>query len=56
MDLSYAWVLSNAYDPMIDLLAACFGLWRPVKDSQSSPEYWHFEKIGAVVQSDATAE
>lgn len=56
MDVSYAWVFSNSYDPMIDLLAAYFGLWRPVKDSKSSPEYWHYEKLGSVVASDATAD
>jgi len=49
IDVTYAWVFSSSYDPMIDLLAAYFGLWRPVKDSRSSPEDWHYQKIGKPV-------
>ena len=51
LDVDYPWLFSSAYDPMIDLLAAYFGLWRPVKDHSTSPEHWHYQKLGVVVAS-----
>ncbi len=56
IDIDIPWVFSNRYDPMIDILALYFGLKRPVKDSSSSPEDWHFEKIGNVLQGDEIDE
>lgn len=35
----------NYYDLIIDAVALCFGLCRPVKDSPS-PEHWHYERVG----------
>ncbi len=56
IDISIPWVFSNRYDPMIDILALYFGLKRPVKDSSSSPEDWHYEKIGSVLKGDEVDE
>ena len=39
----------NYYDPIVDALAAYFGLYRPVKDSRRSPEHWHYERLGISV-------
>jgi len=39
-------VLNNKFDPLIDAIAMCFGLWRAVKDNASSPEHWHYERLG----------
>lgn len=45
VDMSPPWVFNNKYDPVIDAMAAYFGLSRPLKDS-SNPEHWHFERLG----------
>jgi hypothetical protein len=45
VDMSPPWVFNNKYDPLIDAMAAYFGLSRPLKDS-SNPEHWHFERLG----------
>jgi len=47
VDLHLSLVFNNMYDPMIDAIAMHFGLWRPVKDDESSPEHWHYERIDA---------
>jgi hypothetical protein len=39
----------NYYDPMVDAVAAFFGLYRPVKDSAGSPEHWHYERLGIAI-------
>jgi hypothetical protein len=46
VDLFPPFVLSNSFDPLIDAIAAYFGLWRAVKDDSSSPEHWHYEWLG----------
>src|SRR6185295_17684325 len=46
VDLFPPFVFSNKFDPMIDAIAAYFGLWRAVKDNSSSPEHWHYERLG----------
>lgn len=46
VDLFPPFVLSNLFDPLIDAVAMYFGLWRAVKDESSSPEHWHYERLG----------
>jgi hypothetical protein len=38
----------NVYDPIIDAIAAYFGLSRVQKESGESPEDWHYERMGIV--------
>jgi hypothetical protein len=46
VDMFPPFVFSNKFDPVIDAIAAYFGLWRAVKDNSSSPEHWHYERLG----------
>lgn len=46
VDMYPPFVFNNKFDPMIDAIAAHFGLWRAVKDDSSSPEHWHYERLG----------
>ena len=45
----------NYYDPIIDAVALCFGLRRPVKDSPH-PEHWHYERVGVSMGERAHGE
>lgn len=45
IDITFPYVM-NYFDPIIDACALKFGLYRPVKASGSSPEHWHYERIG----------
>ena len=45
IDVTFPFVF-NYYDPIIDAIAMFFGLYRPVKDSKTSPEHWHYERVG----------
>ena len=47
VDMYPPFVFNNKFDPMIDAIAMYFGLWRAVKDNSSSPEHWHYERLGA---------
>jgi uncharacterized protein DUF4157/LysM domain-containing protein len=47
VDIWFAWVFPNGFDPIVDALALYFGLWRPVKESAKSPEQHHYERIGS---------
>lgn len=46
VDMFPSFVFSNKFDPVIDAIAMYFGLWRAVKDDSSSPEHWHYERLG----------
>ncbi|HVV88124.1 MAG TPA: LysM domain-containing protein [Kofleriaceae bacterium] len=46
VDMYPPFVFSNLFDPVIDAIAMYFGLWRAVKDDSSSPEHWHYERLG----------
>jgi len=48
IDVAFPFVF-NYYDPIIDAIALYFGLYRPVKDSARSPEYWHYERVGTAI-------
>lgn len=56
VDLFPPFVFSNKFDPMIDAIAAYFGLWRAVKDNSSSPEHWHYERLGMPPGAEADDE
>jgi hypothetical protein len=47
VDMKPPFVFSNKFDPIIDAIALHFGLWRAVKDDSSSPEHWHYERVGS---------
>jgi len=47
VDMYPPFVFNNLFDPMIDAIAMHFGLWRAVKDDSSSPEHWHYERLGS---------
>lgn len=46
VDVTPPFVFNNKFDPIIDAIAMYFGLWRAVKDNKSSPEHWHYERLG----------
>jgi hypothetical protein len=56
VDMYPPFVFNNKFDPMIDAIAMYFGLWRAVKDNSSSPEHWHYERLGMPPGSEADAE
>lgn len=47
VDMKPPFIFSNKFDPLIDAIALHFGLWRAVKDDSSSPEHWHYERVGS---------
>ncbi len=47
VDMYPKFVFNNLFDPLIDAIAMYFGLWRAVKDDSSSPEHWHYERLGS---------
>lgn len=54
-DVTFPFVF-NYFDPIIDGLALIFGLHRPVKDYAKSPEYWHYERSGILLDERSDPE
>ncbi|WP_013324542.1 hypothetical protein [Gloeothece verrucosa] len=54
-DVTFPFVF-NYFDPIIDALALIFGLHRPVKDYAKSPEYWHYERSGIILDERSDPE
>lgn len=46
----------NYFDPIIDAVAMVFGLYRSMKDHHSSPEHWHYERIGSNISANVVVE
>jgi hypothetical protein len=47
VDIFFAYTIPNFFDPVIDAMALYFGLYRACKELASSPEHWHYERLGA---------
>lgn len=47
VDMKIHFVMANRFDSLIDAIAMHFGLYRAVKEVDSSPEHWHYERVGA---------